>query len=72
MFEVGSLVKFVWWSSYRSPSLSENDHGHVTWHELSPGDTGIVMSYLNESNVIVLFSKVRTLLRIHRSMLELV
>jgi hypothetical protein len=72
VLEVGSLVKFVWWSSYRAPSLTTDDHGHVTWHELNPGDTGIVISYLNEDNVVVLFSKVSRLLRIHRSMLDLV
>jgi hypothetical protein len=72
VIKVGSLVKFVWWSNYKAPSLSADDRGHVSWHELTPGDSGIVMSFLGEESVVVLFSKVSTLLKIHRSMLELV
>jgi hypothetical protein len=69
---VGALVKFSWWSSYKAPSLYHDDAGHATWHELKPGDTGVVMSYLNEVEVIVLFSNVDTLLKIHTSMLVVV
>ena len=66
---VGSLVKFTWWSSYKAPSVSVDETGHVTWHELTPGDTGIILELLNEETVVVLFSKIDTLIRIHRSMI---
>ena len=72
MIPVGSLIKFCWWSNYKAPSLSVNELGNATWHELSPGDKGVVVGYVNEETVIVLFSSVDSLLKIHRSMLCMV
>lgn len=72
MFHVGSFVKFTWWSDYKAPSMCQDDTGHVTWHVLKPGDTGVVMCHLDEDNVVVLFSNVDTLLKIHASMLVVV
>ena len=69
MFSVGEFVKFVWWSNYRAPSAEADDSGHVTWHEIHPGDTGVVLCN-HEDNVVVLFSNVDRLLRIHYTMLE--
>lgn len=66
---VGSLVKFTWWSSYKAPSVAVDENGHTTWHELSPGDTGIILEFMNEETVVVLFSKIDTLIKIHRSMI---
>jgi hypothetical protein len=68
--KIGLLVKFVWWSNYKAPSISTDDKGHVTWHEIHPGDTGIIFCTLTEDNVIVLFSGVDTLVKVHASMLE--
>jgi len=65
---IGSLVKFTWWSSYKAPSVALDENGHATWHELFPGDTGIILEFLNEETVVVLFSKIDTLIRIPRSM----
>jgi hypothetical protein len=70
MFSVGALVKFNWWSSYRAASATTDDTGHVTWHEIYPGDKGVVLCVGENDMTIVLFSNVDTLLRIHCSMLE--
>ena len=43
MFSVGTLVRFNWWSSYRAASATADDTGHVTWHEIHPGDKGVVL-----------------------------
>lgn len=72
MLSVGSLVRFTWWSSYKAPSVSTDNEGRVSWHELNPGDTGVVLSFHNEETAIVLFSTVDTLLKVHQSMLVLV
>jgi hypothetical protein len=73
MIRVGSFVKFNWWSNYRAPSMSLNDDGRSTWHELQPGTTGVVLcTYDDDEHVVVLFSTVDTLLKVHKSMLELV
>jgi len=67
--KIGSLVKFNWWSDYKAASVSLDEDGHVSWHEIHPGDTGIVLC-VNEDVVVVLFSNVDTLLKVHESMLE--
>lgn len=72
MICVGSLVRFSWWSSYKAPSASTNAEGRVTWHELHPGDTGVVLSLHDEMTAVVLFSKVDALLKVNLSMLVLV
>jgi len=72
MIPVGSLVKFSWWSEYRAPSLSTNDLGYSTWHELRPGDRGVVVGHINEDTIIVLFSSVDSLLKVNKTMLALV
>lgn len=69
---IGSLVKFIWWSSYKAPSVSLDAKGHVTWHELKPGDKGIVVGSIDEQNSIILFSSVDSLLKLNNSMLEIV
>ena len=69
--KVGSLVKFNWWSSYKAASATVDQYGHITWHELHPGDTVIVLCS-NDETLIVLFSSVDTLLKVHESMLEVV
>lgn len=70
MLTVGSFVKFSWWSSYRAPSISSEDLEGVTWHELHPGDAGIVV-HIQAQKVVVLFSRIDTLLKVHESMLEI-
>ena len=72
MFSVGTLVRFNWWSSYRAASATADDTGHVTWQEIHPGDKGVVLCMGENDTMIVLFSNVDTLLRIHYSMLEAV
>lgn len=52
--------------------MSTDNEGRVSWHELNPGDTGVVLSFHNEETAIVLFSTVDTLLKVHQSMLVLV
>lgn len=69
MISVGSLVRFTWWSNYKAPSVSTNRDGRVSWHELKPGDTGVVLSFHGEESAIVLFSTVDTLLKVSLSML---
>jgi len=51
MLSVGSQVKFVWWSEYRAPSAKEDEFGHVTWHTVNPGDTGIILCSFGDSYV---------------------
>lgn len=69
--KVGSMVKFNWWSNYKAASIAVDQNGHVSWHEVHPGDTGIIFC-INEDAVVVLFSSVDTLLKVHKSMLEVV
>lgn len=69
---IGSLIKFIWWSSYKAPSVTLDDKGHSTWHELFPGDRGIVVGHINDQTSIVLFSSVDSLLKINNAMLEAV
>lgn len=69
MISVGALVRFKWWSEYRAPSATVGADGHTTWHEIRPGDTGVVLCVFEET-FVVLFSSVDTLLKVHRSMLE--
>jgi len=69
MLSIGTLVVFTWWSSYRAPSAVVNELGHVTWHEIKPGDKGVVVGHENDENLIVLFSSVDSLLRVNRVML---
>lgn len=64
-------MTFVWWSSYKAPSAQPDEMGHLTWHELHPGDTGIVIK-TEEDQTIVLFSHIDTLIKVHESMLEAV
>ena len=72
MISVGSFVKFKWWSDYRAASATLNEDGCITWHEIRPGDTGVVMCKHDEDNFVVLFSGVNTLLRVNGSMLTLI
>lgn len=69
MISVGSLVRFTWWSTYKAPSVSTDNAGRVSWHELKPGDAGVVLSFHDEMTAIVLFSSVDTLLKVNLSML---
>lgn len=69
MLSIGTLVVFTWWSSYRAPSAVVNELGHATWHEIKPGDKGVVVGHENDENLIVLFSSVDSLLRVNRVML---
>jgi len=70
MITVGSLVKFVWWSDYKAPSVNEDHTGHVSWHIVKPGDTGIVLCEAEDDFIVVLFSNIDSLLKIHRTMLD--
>lgn len=72
MISVGSFVKFSWWSDYRAASATPNEEGHTTWHEVHPGDKGVVMCKHDDDNFIVLFSGVDTLLRVNGAMLSLI
>ena len=71
MVSVGSFVKFTWWSSYKAPSVS-NDDGKTSWHEINPGDIGVVLCIKDEEHIVVLFSHVDSLLTVHKSMVSLV
>jgi len=76
-FKAGQLVKFSWWSSYKAPSMFEDNAGHSTWYEIFPGDSGIVIqdqqsNQLDLDFIIVLFSRINKILKIHSSMLSLV
>lgn len=71
MFTSGELVKFSWWSTYKAPSFQPDYTGHATWHELKPGDTGVVICVELE-DVVVLFSHIDLLVRVHESMLQAV
>jgi len=74
----GDLVRFNFWTSYLAPGASEDTLGHVTWHELFPGDSGLVVhveSQVSASNgqddtVIVMFSRTNHLLRVRLNQLE--
>lgn len=70
MISVGSLVKFTWWSSYKAPSVLEDSFGRPSWHEIFPGDTGVVICTGEGESVAVLFSRIDTLLKINQTMLE--
>lgn len=69
MIKVGSLVRFTWWSNYKAPSVSTSDEGKASWHELKPGDAGVVLYFYNEETAVVLFSTIDTLLKVNQSML---
>jgi hypothetical protein len=74
-FKAGDMVKFSWWTSYKAPSLEFDLSGHSIWYEIFPNDTGIVIVDKGDDNsdfVIVLFSRMNKILKIHSSMLELV
>lgn len=72
MIVVGSLVKFTWWSSYAAPSAVKDDDGSTSWHEVVPGDTGVVLSIMSDDTFVVLFSRIDVLLKVSRMMLTLV
>lgn len=72
MLTTGTLVKFSWWSNYKAPSYDSDDGGHSMWYELIPGDTGIIVSSVDDDSVVVFFTRVSALLRVHRSMLVIV
>ena len=69
MVAVGTLVKFVWWTDYKAPSAGTDDKGHSSWHEIHPGDKGVVLC-VKDDYVVVLFSGVDTLLRLPHAMVE--
>jgi hypothetical protein len=52
--------------------VSLDDKGHATWHELFPGDKGIVVGHVNDQTSIILFSSVDALLKLNNVMLEVV
>ena len=76
-FKAGQLVKFSWWSSYKEPSTIKNNDGHSVCYEIFPEDSGIVIqdqqnSQLDSDFIVVLFSRMNKILKIHSSMLSLV
>lgn len=72
----GSFVMFTHWSPYKAPSDSLVDEDElVVWQEVLPGDVGIVVKDERDKDndqVVVLFSRMNTLLKIHVSMLTAV
>ena len=72
MFTVGSFVEFNWWSCYRAPSVYPDSNFNTTWHEVKPGDTGVVIGHIDEVKHSVLFISVPGIpLTVHVSMLKL-
>jgi hypothetical protein len=69
---IGSFVIFDWWSSYKAASVNLNDDGQNSWHDVDPGDSGIIIEMLDDEHVSVLFSGTDKLLKIHTSMLLIV
>ena len=69
--KTGDFVKFSWWSAYRAPSININDNGLYTWHEILPGEVGIVLC-TNDEDAAVLFPGIDVILRVHISMLEII
>lgn len=72
-FSTGDMTKFNWWTSYKAPSLEFDFSGYSVWYEIFPGDTGIVIVDETDEEsdfVIVLFSRINKILKIHSSMLE--
>lgn len=67
---VGTLVRFHWWTDYKAPSITPDVNGHITWHELHPGDTGIIVSEIGHDQVVVLFAKIDIFLQVNISMLK--
>lgn len=67
----GDFVKFNFWSSYLAPTSGPDENGHINWHELFPGDQGLVI-YVSENlgtsgddTVTVMFSRVGKVLKVH-------
>lgn len=76
-FKAGQLVKFSWWSSYKAPSAIKDSVGHSEWYEIFPEDSGIVIqsqqnNQLDLDFIVVLFSRINKILKIHSSMLSIV
>lgn len=67
----GDFVKFVWWSTYKAPSIYTDQNGFHSWNDIFPGTTGIIICS-NEYDSAVLFSNVGCIVRIHNSMLKMV
>ena len=63
-------MKFSWWSDYRAPSAQSDGSGHFTWHEISPGTTGIVLCTYDDGMCVVLFNGVDNLLKVPTTMLQ--
>ena len=62
--EPGSFVTFVCWSTYLAEAVSSSGHD-TAWHELWPGDRGLVIYVSSITDVIyVLFSRVGLVLKV--------
>jgi len=67
----GDFVKFVWWSTYKAPSIYTDHNGYYSWHEIEPESIGIVVCS-DESDSAVLFSNISCMVRIHNTMLKVI
>ena len=70
--KAGDMVEFVWWSMYLAPGLISDDMGRTVWHELSPGDRGIVVRAAEEDYIVALFTTMDALVKVHFSMLQII
>jgi hypothetical protein len=72
-YEVGDMVSFKWWSPYKAPCVCTDVNGHIIWKEVLPGDIGVVIhpdDQTGTNTVVVFFSRINMMLRIHLLMLE--
>lgn len=63
---------FDWMTTYMAPSFDFDSIGRVVWYEIMPSDIGIVLLDDTDAEsdfVIVLFSRINKILKIHFSML---
>lgn len=70
--KAGDMVEFVWWSTYLAPGLLLDDAGRTVWHELHPGDRGIVVRVAEEDYIVTLFTSLDALIKVHGSMLQVI
>lgn len=74
----GDLVVFKFWSTYLAQLATSQNQNNNTWHELWPGDRGLVIhvgsdvssSMSKDDTVSVIFSRVGRMLRVHINQLE--
>ena len=69
----GDLVQFDFWSKYLALSTYPDEAGVYTWHEICPGDYGLVVvvsshvsaSKTSDDTIVIMFSSINKLVSIH-------